>query len=197
MNTNHDEQIREVAPSGDEGAILTYSGMYINPLNPDPSAIRIIDIAHALGNNCRYGGHCPRFYSVAEHSLLVRNLMKQQKHDPIVLFAALMHDAEEAYMLDMPTPVKVNFPSYIDACNNLRKVIWDVFQIPYELYEVVKPFDNEAYFQERKRLWTKGSWHTYKPLEAKNRFLESFRIYATMFAKAELSGSVGTEVEVA
>lgn len=183
---NNNEPLHEVV-GNDEGVIRTYSGLYINPLNPDPDAISIVDIAHALGNSCRYGGHCPRFYSVAEHSVFVRNLMKEAKRDPMELFAGLMHDAEEAYMMDMPTPIKRNFPSYIDACTNLRKVIFAKFDIPWELYDVVKDFDHEAYVQERKRLWTKGNWQTYRPQEAKHRFLESFRIYASLFAKAEVA----------
>jgi hypothetical protein len=178
------EELHEIVGS-DPGVIRTYSGALLNPLNPDPDAIRAIDIAHALGNTCRYGGHCPRFYSVAEHSILVRNLMTEDGHDYKMRFAALLHDAEEAYMADMCTPIKRSFPDYISACENLRWVIWKKFGLEPELYATIKPYDQKAYETERKRLWTKGSWHTYKPQEAKHRWLEQFNLYASLMAKAE------------
>lgn len=179
-----EEELHEQFPTGiSNGAILTYSGQYFDPLKPDPRAIRIIDIAHSLGNSCRYGGHCPRFYSVAEHSLLVERLMREAKRSPIECFGGLMHDSEEAYLPDLPTPIKRNFPSFIEAGINLRKVIWDLFEIPNDIYPLIKDFDQEAYLYERNRLWDKRTWHTFKPLEAKHRFLEKFRLYASVLGK--------------
>lgn len=68
------------------------------------------DIAHALGNMCRFGGHCRQFYSVAEHSLLVASLVSHLTlGDP---FEALMHDAHEAYVTDLPAPWKAVLPEY-------------------------------------------------------------------------------------
>lgn len=68
------------------------------------------EIAHALGNQCRFAGHCRQFYSVAEHSLLVASLVAHLGlGDP---FEGLMHDAHEAYVLDMPAPWKSVLPEY-------------------------------------------------------------------------------------
>jgi hypothetical protein len=161
-------------------SILTYTGRFIDPCDPDPNSINIVDIAHALGNSCRYGGHCPRFYSVAEHSVFVKNLMVKANKDFMARFAGLMHDAEEAYLMDLPTPIKRNFPSFVEAGVNLRRVIFEKFNIPWELYDEVGDFDKEAYAQERTRLWSKGNWHSYRPQEAKHRFLESFRTFASV-----------------
>lgn len=82
-------------------AITTHTGVHFDPLHPDPNLIRIEDIAHALGNICRYGGHADHFYSVAQHSVLMA------RHVPDHLrAAALLHDAAEAYVGDMVRPLK-------------------------------------------------------------------------------------------
>jgi uncharacterized protein len=82
-------------------AIFTFSGIFIRPLEPDPAAIRIEDIAHALSNQCRWTGHTSRFYSVAEHSLGVSRLVPDH-----LALSALLHDASEAYLADLARPIK-------------------------------------------------------------------------------------------
>ena len=49
--------------------VETFSGLYVDTKSPKPETIRLEDVAHALANTCRYGGHCLRFYSVAEHAV--------------------------------------------------------------------------------------------------------------------------------
>ncbi len=81
--------------------IATYSGGWIRPLNPDPADINIIDIAHALANQCRWTGHVRRFYSVAEHCILAASLVPKKEKLP-----TLLHDASEAYLADLARPIK-------------------------------------------------------------------------------------------
>lgn len=81
--------------------IVTYSGAVIDPLNPDPEQIRIEDIAHSLSNQCRFTGHTREFYSVAQHSVLVSYLC-----DPKDALWGLLHDASEAYLSDIASPIK-------------------------------------------------------------------------------------------
>lgn len=83
----------------------TYTGRQIDPADPTDFDIR--DIAHALSNLCRYGGHCLRFYSVAEHSVL----MARAADDPWKKWA-LLHDATEAYLVDIPRPIKRRLVGY-------------------------------------------------------------------------------------
>jgi hypothetical protein len=73
--------------------LQTVSGRWLNPFDPDPDQIDIGDIARALSNQCRFGGHCRAFYSVAQHSVLVSVLVEQRGGDVEDVFAALMHDA--------------------------------------------------------------------------------------------------------
>lgn len=70
----------------------------------------IEDIAHAISMQCRYTGHCTQFYSVAEHSMMVANIMQiLDLGDP---FEGLMHDATEAYLSDIAAPWKAMLPDY-------------------------------------------------------------------------------------
>lgn len=84
-----------------KGWILTYSGRRFWPLDPHEDDIDIVDIAHALSNACRFAGHVRRFYSVAQHSVFVSHVC-----DIADELDGLLHDRTEAYLLDMPKPLK-------------------------------------------------------------------------------------------
>lgn len=93
--------------------IHTYTGRAFDLLDPKPEQIDPLDIAHALSQICRFTGHVRAFYSVAQHSCLVaeivRDLWQSTGHRPcpeLVLLAALLHDAAEAYIGDVSTPLK-------------------------------------------------------------------------------------------
>lgn len=90
--------------------IQTYTGRAFWPLDPRPGDVCIEDIAHALSNLCRYTGHCKEFYSVAQHSVLVSEYIEQVgpsvKEMPHLHLWALLHDASEAYLHDLPRPLK-------------------------------------------------------------------------------------------
>ncbi len=77
------------------------SGGTFHPTNPDPTEVKIEDIAHALGNICRFGGHTSEFYSVAQHSVLVSRCCP-----PEYALEGLLHDASEAYLGDVVRPLK-------------------------------------------------------------------------------------------
>lgn len=88
----------------------------------------IAEIAHALSNACRYGGHCSQFYSVAEHSVLVSEIAEELKLcDP---FEALMHDASEAYLCDIPGPWKCLLPDYRALESALEEKLQAFFDLP-------------------------------------------------------------------
>ena len=90
--------------SVDNGWILTYTGGRYH--FDDPADINIRDIAHALSMICRYNGHIKKFYSVAEHSYLMARYALEAGYPAESAFAALMHDAAEAYVGDVTTPLK-------------------------------------------------------------------------------------------
>lgn len=84
----------------------TFTGRQFWPLDPRVEDIDVRDIAHALALQCRFAGHCRVPYSVAEHSVRVADLLLRQTGDDSIAFAGLLHDASEAYCIDVPRPLK-------------------------------------------------------------------------------------------
>lgn len=87
--------------------LTTWSGRMIDYANPSPDDIYINDIATALSRECRYAGHASHFYSVAQHAVLCSRIVS-----PEFAIEALLHDAAEAYVKDIPTPLKRMLPDY-------------------------------------------------------------------------------------
>lgn len=81
--------------------IRTHSGRDVPLMTFGPEHVALEDIAHALAHQCRWGGHTWRFYSIAEHCLLVAALVP-----PAHRAYALLHDASEAYLGDVVAPLK-------------------------------------------------------------------------------------------
>lgn len=81
--------------------VETSSGLLFNLHSPDPALVRIDDIARSLSRQCRFNGHTRFFYSVADHSVYVGNLLP-----PEIRIYGLLHDAHEAYLGDIASPVK-------------------------------------------------------------------------------------------
>lgn len=153
-----------------ERRIITYSGKLVNVIDPDPETIDIHDIAHALANQCRFGGHTKIFYSVAQHSLLVA-----AKAPAKYKLEALMHDAAEAYLIDLPRPVKRLLPDYDKMENNLMMIIALKFGFKWPMPKVVREADDKMMLLEIASLLDDG-WPS--PIQKMNapdlKFLELF-----------------------
>jgi hypothetical protein len=117
--------------------IRTASGIYMNVFEPTPEMVCIEDIAHALTYQCRFGGHLPTFYSVAHHSLNCSYLIDE----PELKLAALLHDASEAYLLDIPRPIKQRLRDYKEIEDGLMRVIANKFGFEWPLHPEVKKVD--------------------------------------------------------
>lgn len=124
-------------------SILTSTGKWFDVLNPSPSQIDLQDIASALSKLCRFGGHCRAFYSVAEHSILAAELMMQHKSsDSILIRWALLHDASEAYVVDIPRPAKRQISEYIRIEDAIQRAIAERFDLPWPMPQEVHEIDN-------------------------------------------------------
>lgn len=102
----------------EEAWITSATGRRIYPLDPRRGSVDIVDVAHALAHLCRFNGHCAQFYSVAEHSVMVADMVKDVA--PELELHALIHDAPEAYLGDLPRPVKHSLPAMHTA-----EILWE------------------------------------------------------------------------
>ena len=149
----------------------THSGLAFYPLDPAPEDIVPADIAHSLAMQCRYNGHVRRFYSVAEHCVLMSDWILENPaaalgaRDDVEVFPypveavrelalwALLHDAAEAYIGDMVRPLKINMPAFV-ALDELvttavaRRFALDDAAIP----SAVKTIDTRILLDERAAL---------------------------------------------
>lgn len=160
------------------GCIRTFTGKYINPCKPDQDLICIEDIAHALSMQPRFGGHLPVFYSVAQHSIEVAKLV-----DGPLQLAALLHDASEAYLIDVPRPVKDQLANYKEIEARLMCVIAGKFGFDWPMHESIKAADEarlqyewEVYMLNEKPYEWKGPMVQYR---ARNIFIELFNYFKT------------------
>jgi uncharacterized protein len=142
------------------------------------------DIAAAISKLCRYGGHCVQFYSVAEHCVHVAS----RAPDHLKL-AALMHDAAEAYVIDVPRPLKAWLPGYKEIEERVEKAIAARFNLPFPIADEIKQLDERIIEDERMqamseppRFWGHREALGVKlkfwpPQEAAFRFLCAFQNY--------------------
>lgn len=117
--------------------IQTYTGIAFDLIDPQPGMVEIKDIAHALAHQCRFMGHTGRFYSVAEHSLLVA-----ERVPPEDAFEGLMHDATEAYCADLAAPIK-RLPD-LAGYRRFEKLIRGVIALRFGLQPELPPSVVEA-----------------------------------------------------
>lgn len=116
-------------------------------LNPQANTFDIADIAHHLSNICRFNGATTTHYSVAQHSVLVSRIVP-----PYLALAGLMHDAAEAYVGDLPSPLKALLPDYQDIENNILQTIFEKVGIAFPYHKEVKRADLVALATEARDL---------------------------------------------
>ncbi len=125
----------------------TFTGLEVDPLKLRPEDIQIEDIAHSLSLQCRYGGHCRVFYSVAQHSMLV----SERLSTPLLKLYGLLHDAAETYFGDMVTPLKKLVPQFESHELAARQEIYRKFcpRLPRSLEAVdIKNMDTRVLLAE-------------------------------------------------
>lgn len=145
------ERVRRV--SDDRGPwVGTFTKKRLHFLDPSPDEIDITDIAHALSQVVRFNGHMQRFYTVAQHSVMLSKIC-----DTHLAKTFLLHDAPEAYMGDMATPLKVLLPNYEVIENNLCRAIFETFDVNYELMDEIHELDYRACVTEAELMLPGGA----------------------------------------
>lgn len=137
--------------------ILTRGARKVDLIAPTASMIDPTDIAHSLSMQCRFNGHTRSFYSVAQHCVLVADLVPAEHQ-----LAALLHDATEAYVGDMVRPLKEGLREFYAAYqlaslfDEVEQRIWlaicDRFDLDPALPDSVKHADLVALATEKRDL---------------------------------------------
>lgn len=170
--------------------LLTFSGIYVNLKTPKPETVRLLDIAHALGNECRFSGQCLKHYSVGQHCVLASHLVPND-----FAMEALFHDATEAYLKDLPTWLKSLLPEYKVIEENFEVAIRKQFGLELdpkkraERKKIIKEYDYKLLATEKRDLMPQDGedWYFLKdvsplpfkiepwsPEETKKKFLERY-----------------------
>jgi hypothetical protein len=130
-------------------AIETLNGHFVDPLAMDVLDLRIGDIAHSLSQQCRFNGYTSRHYSVAEHSVIVSMIVERAAIAAgmdtatvkTLALQGLMHDATEAYLCDIPRPIKRHLTNYEEIEADLWQVICGKFNLPMEMHPLTLEAD--------------------------------------------------------
>lgn len=97
---------------------------------------------------CRFGGHCIRFYSVAEHSVHIARWL-YPREGTLVALCGLLHDATEPYCIDVPRPFKAFLPGYKEIEHRNWIAVAKHFGLPEKLPAAVKEADNRMLTDEQ------------------------------------------------
>ena len=135
----------------------TYSPKKFSFLDPQSEDVCFDDIIMALSQMCRFNGHCNGFYSIAQHSLYVGCLVKENK------YTALLHDAPEAYYGDLTSPFKVALEQKLgcgvkDILDKIDKVVAEALNYNYPIPNEVKDADAIMLATEKRDLLKPLSW---------------------------------------
>ena len=140
--------------------IQTYTGRQFWPLEPRPGDVCIEDIAHSLANQCRFAGHSSQFYSVAQHCCLMYATAPGWLRPQ-----ALMHDAAEAYITDIPRPLK-GMLKINDIERQVEHAISKRFGFQWPFSPELHDLDNRMLATEKRDLMVYGnSWTSIEGLE--------------------------------
>jgi len=177
--------------------IKVAAGHYVDLSNPTPNMIDIDSIAIALGRICRFGGHCPRFYSVAEHSVHATELARKAGMKTDIMRAVLLHDAAEAYIGDVVKPLKIILPGYAEIERRIEKAIAERFNVDFERYYIsIRTCDRLMLKAEKRSMWPNDSheWHGFNEIPTADVDFQYYRPETAAEVFLNRCVSVGIEV---
>ncbi len=186
-------------------AIETYTGRRFDVENPMEHDVNALDIAHALANTGRYGGHAKYFYSVGQHSIFCHDEAVRRKKASLVCLLCLLHDAGEAYMSDLGRPIRTSkkMDGYNELMDAVELVVYRKFgcieTVVRKYHDAVKEIDNAVLAAEVPRLmfgkgkdwkgldkiiparipWWKWWWYR-NPKRAEKGFLKRLELYGVV-----------------
>lgn len=171
-------------PNRKGGGIQTYTGEVFYPLDPREEEIKLFDVAHALANKCRFTGHTVKHYSVGEHSLRVSLFLELIGQPLMVQYVGLHHDDAEAYLPDVPTPLKrlPEFAWFKEIEEHLQAVCFKRFGCIVEDYSIIKRVDRMMAITEKRDVMPKRNNNWDDPEYPENPIPDPYKIEPMKFS---------------
>jgi 5'-deoxynucleotidase YfbR-like HD superfamily hydrolase len=148
-------------------SIITYTGLYIDVVHIKPEQVQPADIAIGLSRECRFGNHTKKYYSVADHSVwCMKKARELYPSDTVLHLKMLLHDAHEAYLGDMCTPLVDSIdalaPGFKDIIGMVKQRVQSAIDIRFGIRgtlddERVKAIDKMALeyeWENKVEAWT-------------------------------------------
>ena len=159
--------------------IYTYCGPLFDFKDPTTDMVRIEDIARGLSNSAHFGGQTEQYFSIAQHCLLVYELIPDEHKESYTFgMAALLHDASEAYTGDMVKPLKNMLPEFKKIEDRIMEVIFEKYDLPLRTLKLIKDYDMTAQKIEYQYLFGRNREEKYLPVmtpkESYDAFMEMF-----------------------
>jgi uncharacterized protein len=175
-------------------SIKVAAGHYFDLLHPDAAHVDIRSIASSLSKICRFGGHCPKFYSVAEHSVHAFEMAEADGAPYSLQKAVLLHDATEAYVGDMVKPLKDIMPQFQEAEARVERAVSVAFLVDFGVWhEDIKKYDLMCLRAERYAMWPGDTedWDCLEGVEERHvsfEWLSAFRANTRFLLAAKKMG---------
>jgi len=163
--------------------IITALGDKFDFDNPESSYMDIYQIGLSLSKQCRFNGHTSVFYSVAQHSVLVSYYLP-----PELALAGLLHDASEAFIGDLVTPLKKRFPEFKELEDKIQRAINLRFNLPLTVDPRIKQTDLRVLATEKRDVMPPNNYHWaildgIDPFGEKIRAQNNAQAYASFIAR--------------
>lgn len=158
--------------NNEEGNYMLPSGKIINFFKMTQDDICIEDIAHSLARKCRWNGWTKGLYTIAEHSIHAAAFVPKE-----LKLTALLHDASEAYLFDIPRPIKHKFSGLLIIEDDLNLLIAAKFKLPYPMPKEIKIADDYVLENEYNYCYLTENLKAMDYIEAEKKFLAKFREY--------------------
>jgi 5'-deoxynucleotidase YfbR-like HD superfamily hydrolase len=126
-------------------SISLLKGGFFDYQNPERSQYGIEDIARGLSHTARFSGQTDRVYTVAQHCVLVSKLVP-----PEHALEGLLHDGVEAFMADVPSPLKRMLPGYIELEHRAEADMCKRFGMKFPFHPSIKEADIRVFLAERR-----------------------------------------------
>jgi hypothetical protein len=177
----------------------TYTGRKFDVLSPRAEDVSFVDVAHALAHQCRFNGHTKQFYSVAHHCVIM-----SREIPPEFALYALLHDAGEAYIGDIPQPVKACLSEIRAIEEGVLAAVYEaagIRSLDEEAERLVRLYDLKMLLTERQQLmgeppepWALDSLNI-EPINIRISCEPDFEIYKGRYLRrlVELGVNVDTE----